>query len=49
MKAQSQFSQTVLTLQQIVLSKNQGVELTFDGEVLTLQQIVLSKNTKLGL
>ena len=34
----------VLTLQQIVLSKNRVVEGVQVNEVLTLQQIVLSKN-----
>ncbi len=36
---------TVLTLQQIVLSKNFGRIIRNDPEVLTLQQIVLSKNS----
>ena len=35
---------TVLTLQQIVLSKNGRAELRPQSVVLTLQQIVLSKN-----
>ena len=39
----------VLTLQQIVLSKNIIEIMQVDAMVLTLQQIVLSKNSKLGI
>ena len=35
---------SVLTLQQIVLSKNGNIDVRCDFVVLTLQQIVLSKN-----
>ena len=38
----------VLTLQQIVLSKNYSIRVDKELAVLTLQQIVLSKNIPLG-
>ena len=40
------FKYRVLTLQQIVLSKNFLTEIFYENWVLTLQQIVLSKNIR---